>query len=588
MSLERKISSGAIIKRLLKEHVAPHKARVFTAIFFMVIVALCSAAIVRLVKPAIDEVFIQHDREMLVIIPLIMFGVYSIKGIAEYFQSYLIKYVGQQILTKMQMRMYEHLLYADFLFIQSQSSGRLISRFTNDITLMRGAVSHMLVGCAKHLLSVFFLIIIMFSLEPFLSAFVFLVFPLAIYPIQKLGRKMRSVTGDAQEELSHFTARLDETFHSVKVIKSFCAEKIEANRARKITDTILDFYRRAAKFDSLTSPIMEILSGAAIACVLWYGGMAVIEERMSTGALFAFITAFVSAYRPFKSLVSLNVNLQEGLAAANRVFNILDLKPEIRDASNSLKPAFSSPEIEFKDVYLSFGNNKTAIKALDFKVKAGQTYAFVGRSGSGKTTVANLLVRFFDPSKGSVFIDGNDIKDISVRYLRGQIAMVTQDTFLFDTSVAENIAYGFNGASREDIIKAAKAADAHEFIEALPEGYDTSVGVSGSTLSGGQKQRLSIARAFLKDAPILLLDEATSALDPNSEQSIINAIANLRVGRTTLIITHRLSSITNADQIVVMKQGKVIEQGKHKELLKLEKEYYKLYNKELKEATNSV
>ncbi len=588
MSLERNISSGAIIKRLLKEHVAPHKTRVFTAIFFMVIVAMCSASIVRLVKPAIDEVFIEHDREMLVLIPLIMFSIYSIKGIAEYFQSYLIKYVGQQILTNMQMRMYEHLLYADFLFIQAQSSGRLISRFTNDITLMRGAVSHMLVGCAKHLLSVLFLIIIMFSLEPFLSAFVFLVFPLAIYPIQKLGRRMRSVTGSAQEELSNFTARLDETFHSVKVIKSFCVEKIEVNRARKITDTILEFYRRAAKFDSLTSPIMEILSGAAIACVLWYGGMAVIEGRMSTGALFAFITAFVSVYRPFKSLVALNVNLQEGLAAANRVFNILDLKPEIRDAKNALKPVFSSPEIEFKDVHLSFGNNKIAIKSLGFKVKAGQTYAFVGRSGSGKTTVANLLVRFFDPTKGAVFIDGNDIRDISVGYLRSQIAMVTQDTFLFDTSVAENIAYGFEDATREDVIKAAKAADAHEFIEALPDGYDTSVGVSGSTLSGGQKQRLSIARAFLKDAPILLLDEATSSLDPNSEQSIINSIANLRAGRTTLIITHRLSSITNADQIVVMKQGNVIEQGDHEELLKLKKEYHKLYNKELKDTTNSV
>jgi len=554
----------------------------------MIIVALCSAAIVRLVAPAIDEVFIEHDREMLVIIPLIMLGVYTTKGIAEYYQNYFIKYVGQQIITNLQMRMYEHLLYADFLFIQSQSSGRLISRCTNDITLMRGAVSHMLVGCAKYFMTIVFLIIIMFSLDPFLSAFVFLVFPLAIYPIQKLGRRMRAVTGDAQEELSNFTARLDETFHSVKVIKSFCAEQIETNRARKITDNILDFYRKAAKFDSLTSPIMEILSGISIACVLWYGGLAVIEERMSTGALFAFITAFVSAYRPFKSLVSLNVNLQEGLAAANRVFNILDLKPEIRDTQNALKPAFVSPEVEFKDVNLQFENNKPAIKVLNFKVKAGQTYAFVGRSGSGKTTAANLLVRFFDPTEGQILIDGNNIKNISIKYLRNQIAMVTQDTFLFDTSVAENIAYGFKGATREDIIKAAKAADAHEFIEALSKGYDTPVGASGSTLSGGQKQRLSIARAFLKNAPILLLDEATSALDPNSEQSIINSIANLRTGRTTMIITHRLSSIMNADQIIVMKQGKIVEQGKHDELLKLEKEYHKLYNKELKETTNSV
>jgi len=399
---------------------------------------------------------------------------------------------------------------------------------------------------------------------------------------------MRAVTGSAQEELSHFTSRLDETFFSINVIKSFCTEKAEANRAKKITDKILGFYKKAAKLDSLTSPIMEILSGIAVACVLWYGGLAVIEDRMTTGALFAFITAFVSAYRPFKSLVALNVNLQEGLAAANRVFNILDLKPAIRSIANPLKPEWSCPEIEFKEVELTFDNNKTAIKSLNLKIAAGKTFAFVGQSGSGKTTAANLLVRFFDPTHGEINIDGDNIKNISLQHLRSQIAMVTQDTMLFDASVANNISYGFKNATKADIIAAAKAADAHEFIESLPEGYDTVIGVLGSTLSGGQKQRLSIARAFLKDAPILLLDEATSALDPRSEQSIINAIAKLREGRTTLIITHRLSSITDADQIIVMKQGKVVEQGSHIELLSSKKEYYKLYNKELKEANNSV
>lgn len=588
MPLERKLESNLIVKRLLKDHVAPYKGRIVVAILFMVIVALCSAAIVWLVQPAIDQVFITHDRQMLILIPLVIFVVHSIKGIAEYFQSYIIKYVGQQILTNMQMRMYEHLLSSDFLFIQSQSSGRLISRFTNDIVLMRGAVSNMLVGCAKHLLSVLFLIVIMFSLEPFLSTFVFVVFPLAIYPVQKLGRKMRAVTGDAQEELSNFTSRLDETFYSIKVIKSFCTEKIEVDKARKITSRILDFYKRAAKFDSLTSPIMEILSGLAVACVLWYGGFAVIEGRMTTGALFAFITAFISAYRPFKSLVALNVNLQEGLAAANRIFNILDIKPAVHDGPGTIKPVLSCPGIEFKGVNMKFNNNKVAIKSLDLTVQAGQTYAFVGRSGSGKTTIANLLVRFFDPNNGQILIDGNDLRQLSLRHLRSQISMVTQDTMLFDATIKENIAYGIKRASREDVIEAAKAADAHEFIELLPEGYDTVVGSFGSTLSGGQRQRLSIARAFLKDAPVLLLDEATSALDTRSEQSIIDSIAKLREGRTTLIITHRLSSITDADQIVVMKQGRITEQGSHAELLAMKKEYYKLYNKELKETTNSV
>ncbi len=588
MSLERKLASKLVIKRLLQEHVAPYKGKVIIAILFMVLSALCAAAIIWLVQPAIDRVFMTHDREMLILIPLAILAAHTIKGIAEYFQSYIIKYIGQQILTNMQMRMYEHLLSADFLFLQSQSSGRLISRFTNDIVLMRGAVSNMLVGCAKHFLFVLFLIIIMFSLEPFLSAFVFFAFPFAIYPIQKLGRRMRAVTGDAQEELSHFTSRLDETFFSIKIIKSFCTEKIEAARAKKITDTILEFYKKAAKFDSLTSPIMEILSGIAVACVLWYGGFSVIEGNMTTGALFAFITAFVSAYRPFKSLVALNVNLQEGLAAANRVFNILDLKPTIHNIQNPTKPKWLHPEIEFKQVGLKFDNNKTGIESLNIKIPSGQTFAIVGRSGSGKTTAANLLVRFFDPTTGEINIDGENIKNISLQHLRSQIAMVTQDTLLFDSTISENIAYGTKKASQSEIIEAAKAADAHEFINSLPQGYETIIGVFGSTLSGGQKQKLSIARAFLKNAPILLLDEATSALDQSSEQSIINAIAKLRKGRTTLIITHRLSSIADANQIVVMKQGRTVEQGTHIELLNLQKEYYKLYNKELKETTNSV
>ncbi len=584
---ERRLESRQVIKRLLKDHVSPYKSKIFTAIFFMVIVAMCSAAIVRLVQPAIDRVFLTHDRHMLVVIPLLMLTIYSIKGIAEYFQSYIIKFVGQQILTNLQMLMYEHLLQADFLFIQSQSSGRLISRFTNDIMLMRGAVSDLLVGCAKHLLSVVFLIGIMFSLDPFLAFFIFLAFPLAIYPIQRLGRKMRSVTTSAQEELGDFTARLDETFLSIKVMKSFCTEKIEAERARKITSNILAFYKKAAKFDSLTSPIMEILSGFAIACVLWYGGFAVIQGKMTPGALFAFITAFVSAYRPFKSLVSLNVNLQEGITAANRVFNILDFKPTILDKHNASKPIFVSPCIEFKNVEMKFSNGKIALKSLDLKIDSGKTYAFVGSSGSGKTTLANLVIRMFDPTLGQIVIDDYDIKEVALKSLRSQISLVSQETVLFDATALENIAYGTTGASRDRVIKAAKSADAHEFILALPQGYDTMVGSNGTTLSGGQRQRLSIARAFLKDAPILVLDEATSSLDPNSERSIIDSLTKLRVGRTTIIITHRLASVKDADQIVVMKHSKIVEQGKHSELLKIKKEYYKLYNKQLKEINNT-
>jgi subfamily B ATP-binding cassette protein MsbA len=585
--LQQNLKSSAVIKRLLVNHVKPYKSEIFIAIFFMVVVATCSAAVVWLTKPAIDKILVARNMRMLVIIPLLMLGVYVIKGIAEYYQGYLIKYVGQKILTDMQIQMYEHLLYADLAYVQSQSSGRLISRFTNDIILMRGAVSNMLIGCAKYFLSVVFLIIIMFSLEPFLSMFVFLAFPIAIYPVQKLGRKMRRVTGDAQEELSNYTARLDETFQSIKIIKSFCAEKIESVRAKEITTKILSFYKKSAMLDSLTSPVMEFLCGLAIACVLWYGGFQVISGDMTIGELFTFIAAFVSAYRPFKSLVSLNVNLQEGLAAANRIFNILDTKPLIQDNANALKPDFGCPEIFFEKITLNF-EEKEAIKLVNLKIEKAKTYAIVGKSGSGKTSLANLLVRFYDPTEGRVLINSNDIKDISVTHLRNQIAMVSQDTILVDASIAENIAYGNLAATRQEIIDAAKHADADEFISKLVDGYDTVIGIGGCTLSGGQKQRLAIARAFLKNSPIMLFDEATSALDPESEQSIVHSFTNLRKGKTTLIITHRLASIRDVDKIIVMKNGEIEEQGTHEELINLKSEYYKLHNKQLKEKAKTV
>lgn len=585
--LQQNLKSSAVIKRLLVNHVKPYKSEIFIAIFFMVVVATCSAAVVWLTKPAIDKILVARNMRMLVIIPLLMLGVYVIKGIAEYYQGYLIKYVGQKILTDMQIQMYEHLLYADLAYVQSQSSGRLISRFTNDIILMRGAVSNMLVGCAKYFLSVVFLIIIMFSLEPFLSMFVFLAFPIAIYPVQKLGRKMRRITGDAQEELSNYTVRLDETFQSIKIIKSFCAEKIESVRAKEITTKILTFYKKSAMLDSLTSPVMEFLCGLAIACVLWYGGFQVISGDMTIGELFTFIAAFVSAYRPFKSLVSLNVNLQEGLAAANRIFNILDTKPLIQDNANALKPDFGCPEIFFEKITLNF-EEKEAIKLVNLKIEKAKTYAIVGKSGSGKTSLANLLVRFYDPTEGRVLINSNDIKDISVTHLRNQIAMVSQDTILVDASIAENIAYGNLAATRQEIIDAAKHADADEFISKLVDGYDTVIGIGGCTLSGGQKQRLAIARAFLKNSPIMLFDEATSALDPESEQSIVHSFTNLRKGKTTLIITHRLASIRDVDKIIVMKNGEIEEQGTHEELINLKSEYYKLHNKQLKEKAKTV
>lgn len=571
------------LRRLIVDHIKPYLKQISIAVFCMVVAAMCAAYSVNLVQPTIDQIFLTGNRQMLLFLPLMVVITLTIKGIAEYYSNYLIKFLGQRILTDLQIKMYEHLLFADILFIQSQSSGRLISRFTNDISMMRGAVSNLLVGCAKHFLTVIGLIIVMFKLEPGLSCIVFLAFPLAIYPIQKLGKKIRRISGQAQEELANYTSRLDETFQSIKIVKSFLGEKIESNRALLLSSNILRFLKKTAKLDALVSPIMEVLSGITVGGLIWYGGLLVIKGETTPGAFFAFITAFLAAYRPFKSLVSLNVNLQEGIAATRRVFNILDTEPIIKDSVNAQNVQLVNPQIIFNNVELKF-NNKVALKLINLKIMPGKTTAFVGRSGSGKTSLSNLLVRFYNPTSGQILIDNYDIKDIKIDSLRQQISLVTQDTTLFDTSVAENIAYGNPNATRDQIIIAAKYADAHQFISNLPAGYDTIIGNQGSTLSGGQRQRLAIARAFLKSAAILVWDEATSSLDQNSERLILNSLVNIRENKTTLIITHRLSSIKDVDHIVVMKSGMIFEQGTHSQLMDNKAEYYKLYNKELEEG----
>ena len=548
-------SSTYILKRLFKNHIKPYSGKLMTAAIFMIIVAASSAAIVNLI------------------------GLSAIKGVAEYIQSYIIKVVGQRIVTDLQILLYGHLLRSDLSLIESHSSGRLISRFSNDISLMRGSVSNLVVGAAKHFLTIVFMIGVMISMEPMMFFVCFGAFPLAIYPIQILGKKMRKVASQAQEELGNYTAKLDETFHSIKIVKSYIAERKEVESAKKTTEIIFGFYKRAAKLDALSSPIMEILSGAAVASIIWYGGYLIINGKTSPGALFAFLTAFLSAYRPYKSLVQLNVHLQEGLAAARRLFQILDTKPTVVDMPNAKAIKITKSKIVFDNVSLDF-DAKLALHNTSFTIEPHTTVALVGKSGSGKTTISNLLVRFYDPSSGSIKIDGHDLRELTIESLRSQIALVTQDTMLFDSSLAENIAYGVPHATREAIIHAAKKAHADEFIDQLEHGYDTIIGYQGSTLSGGQKQRIAIARAFLKDAPILILDEATSALDAHAERAIDEALRELRANRTTIIITHKLKSVEDVDNIIVLKRGVIMESGSHKKLMSNKGEYYNLYEKQ--------
>jgi subfamily B ATP-binding cassette protein MsbA len=544
----------------------------------MIIVAITSASHIALIKPALDDVFLKKNHQMLILLPLVVILIALIKASSSYYQNYLMRYIGQRVITDMQVKLYSHLLYSDLSLILSQSSGKIISRFTNDIVIMRGAVSNLITGLVKESLTVIFLVALMFYQDFYLTIIAFTVFPLAVIPIIKIGRKMRKISRNTQEELGNYTSKLDDSFQSIRIIKSYNKEEYEIKRAGSITENIFSLYLKAIKADAISSPIMEMLGGVGIALVIWYGGVKVMAGDTTPGSFFAFIAAFITAYKPVKSLSSLNNNLQEGLAAAKRVFNIMDSKPEIADRKNARNLSLATGNIKFDSVSFSYNESKKALENVSLEIPAGKTAALVGASGGGKSTIINLLLRFYDLDSGAILIDDVDIRDVTLKSLRKNIAIVTQDITLFDDSIFSNIAYGKENANSEEVMKAAKDSSSHEFISELPNGYDTIIGQNGMRLSGGQRQRISIARAMLKNSPILLLDEATSALDSVSEQQVQKSLELLQKERTTLVIAHRLSTIINADIIYVIKSGVIIEYGTHQELITNSKEYSKLYN----------
>lgn len=582
--MPKKSNGFSLLKRLFKGFVRPYLGKLFLAITSMIIVALASAFHVWLVKPALDKIFFHLDQKMLIFIPTAMIVVGIIKAFGTYFQNYYMKFIGQRIITDIQAKLYAHLIHSDLSYLQQFSTGKIISRFSNDIMTMRASLSNVLTGIAKEFLTVLFLIIVMFSLDWRLSILIFIVFPVAIYPIIRMGKRMRKISLSTQENLGNYTSQLDETFKAIKEVKAYHAEKYEISKSNNILDNIFSLYVQAIRTESLASPIIEVISSAAIAGVIWYAGNQVIAGTSSPGSFIAFIGAFVAAYRPLKSLAELNNNLQEGLAASKRLFDVLDVKPQIISPKDSKDLKISQAAIKFDGVNFSY-NEKDVFSNLSFEIAPGKVIAFVGSSGSGKTTIANLLLRFYDVKSGQILIDNQNIQNISLKSLRKQVTLVSQDILLFDDTVARNIAYGKLDCLSAEISKAAEAASADQFINQLPEKYDTMIGQSGFKLSGGQKQRLSIARAILKNSPIIIFDEATSALDNLSEAAIQENIFKLRGnGRTIIIIAHRLSTIINSDLIYVLDKGKIIASGTHQELLKTSKYYKELYSKSLSEV----
>ena len=577
-----------LVGRLVRDFMRPHARRIALAFLLMALAAGSTAGRAWLMQPVLDRIFVAHEGSLLLLIAGGALILALVKGLADYGEAVLMTRVGQRVIADVQIALFARLMRADLAYFHANPTGTLISRFTSDAALLRGAAANVLGGIGKDAVTVVFLVGVMFYQDWLLALISFFVFPMAIHPIIGIGRRIRRVTANTQAEIGQFTTLLNQTFQGARHVKAYGMEQYEERRAAGLIERLFSLIDRGARTRSRASPMMETLGGTAIAIVILYGGHQVISGARTPGALFSFITALLLAYQPLKSLANLNASLQEGLAAAQRIFEVLDVEPTIRDRPGARPLRISGGEIRFDNVSFSYVPGAVAIDGVSLTIPAGRTVALVGPSGAGKSTILNLIPRFFDVGAGTIAIDGQDVRSVTLASLRGSIALVAQEVSLFDDTVQANIAYGRFGASIEEIEEAARGAAADAFIRELPQGYDTLVGEHGIRLSGGQRQRIAIARAMLKNAPILLLDEATSALDSESERQVQHALKTLIRGRTTLIIAHRLSTVHLADLIYVIDRGVVVESGRHRELLSHNGLYARLYAMQLSEERDRV
>jgi len=560
----------------LLQFVKPYWVRLAGAMVCMIFVSAASAASAFLVKPVLDDVFFKKDLAMLKLIPLAIVGLFLLKGLFDYGQGYLMSFVGQRIITDLRERIYHHVHSLSLPFFTKNPTGVLMSRILNDVNLVQGAVSDSVTGLLKDIFTILGLVFVVFYRDWQLALIALVVFPIAVYPIVKFGRKLRSYSTRSQMTLADLSTLLLETISGSRIVKAFNMEEYERKRFSKVNEKLFGLMRKSFRVRAVSHPLMETLGGLGIAAIVFYGGYNVIQGTATAGTFFSFLAALLMLYEPVKRLSNVNNSIQQGLAGASRIFEILDTVPEIRNKPGARDLAEIRRGIEFQDVSFKYEEG-WVLKNINLKIQAGEVVAFVGASGGGKTTLVNLVPRFYDVDSGRILIDGADIRELTVESLRGKIAMVTQQTILFNDTVEQNIAYGNIGQPREKIVEAAEAAFAHNFIRNLPEGYQTRIGEQGVKLSGGERQRISIARALLKNAPILILDEATSSLDSESEVEVQKAVEYLMQGRTTLVIAHRLSTIRKADRIVVIAGGEIVEEGTHEELLEKDGEYRKLY-----------
>jgi len=582
-----KETTGYLLRRLWRDWMRQHLARIVAAVSLMLVVAASSAAYPKLIETSINMLE-EKNGSVLWIMPVTILLVTFIKGMASYGQSVLSQSVALKVINAIQKEMFAHLMRSDLKAHHLTSTGKLISRFTNDVNLMRDALSRTLTAMARDFVTAAALIGMMFYLDWVLAIIVIVTFPVAGVPIIRIGRRLRRASTNAQSGMGDLTSNLEQSFSGIRLIKSYRMETYERDRANDLFDQIYYLVMKTVKGRARTYPILETLGGVSVAAVLSYGGWRILSGTGTLGEFVGFLSAVILAYQPIRSLGNLNAALQEGLAAVKRSFDLLDEEAEIFDVPDARPLELSGGAVSFDQVSFSYEPGKPALAHVSFDVTAGKTIALVGPSGAGKSTVMNMLMRFYDTETGSVAIDGQDVRAVTLASLRDNIALVSQDVTLFDDTVSANIRFGRPDASDEEVVAAATAAAAHDFVSALPEGYETLVGGRGIKLSGGERQRIAIARAMLKDAPILLLDEATSALDAESEQQVQAALDRLTEGRTTLVIAHRLATVLNADRILVMDDGRIVETGTHAELQALDGLYARLSRLQFRSNSNEL
>lgn len=562
-------------KRLLR-YVKPYWRQLFIAMVFMGIFAAANGALLYLMKPAIDDIFIKKNVLSLKLIPLAIIAVMLIKGIADYVQSYFMIYVGLSVIRDIRDKLYSHLQTLSISFFSKTQTGMLISRITSDVNIIQSAVSDTINTVIKDFFTLLALLGVIVYRDWKFATMALLVFPWALIPMRKFGKQVRKLATRGQVKMADISTHLHETFTGHRIIKAFGMESYETERFSKENQKYFRYILKRMRTRALSQPVIESFGVVCAALFIFFGGMRVIKGDLTPGDFFVILGGFMMCYQPVKGINKSNQTIQEGIAGAARIFAILDIKPEIVDHPGAVElPAITSG-IEFKNVWFKY-EEEWVLKNINLKSKVGDIVALVGPSGAGKTTLVNLLPRFYDIQEGQILIDGQDIRRVTMSSLRDKIALVTQQTILFNDTIKYNISYGKVDKDEQKIIAAAKAANAHHFIQNFPLGYNTITGEQGVKLSGGEKQRITIARALFKNAPILILDEATSSLDSESELEVQNALENLMQNRTTFVIAHRLSTIKKANKIFVFTNGEIVGEGTHEELLNENQVYRKLY-----------